>query len=128
MKDKIELRKFGILTGVILIILGAIPLFNGNLPRFYLVIPAFILIYFGLLRPGLLEPIYKGWMKIGYVLGRINSFLLLSIIYFLILTPIGIISRTLSRNSERFRFKRNVDSYWIKKEPVNIKENIRRQF
>ena len=128
MYTKKELRKFGLLVGSILFIIGAIPFFKGKTFNLYVSLPAITLILLALALPGTLNPVYKVWMKVGHVLGKVNSFLILSLIYFLVLTPIGIISKIFGKNSEKFRFRPDKNSYWIKKVPVNVKENMKRLF
>lgn len=126
--NKVELKKFGFVVGIIFIVLGFYPLIIGKPFNFYLFLTGGIFIILALFIPNSLSIIYKAWMKVGYVLGKINTFLILSAIYFLILTPIGIISRNFGRNSEKFQFRPDKDSYWIKKTPINVKENMKKIF
>jgi len=123
-----ELRRFGLLVGSILMILGAVPAAKGKGLNAYLIIIAAILVLTAVLSPALLSPVYKIWVKTGTVLGRINSFVLLSIIFFVILTPIGLISRVFKGHSMRFHNKRNKASYWIKRGAGWSAEGMKRMF
>lgn len=126
--DKSELRKFGLLIASIFIAIGIISLLKGKDLNLYLIIIALIMFLFALVMPNLLSPIYKGWMKVGKVLGRVNSLLILSVIFYLVVTPIGFIFRMFKTNSKKFAHKSNKDSYWIKTTPSDTKEDMKRMF
>jgi len=126
--DNSELRKFGLVVGSVLMLIGVFPVVKGGDLNAYLMIIAAILVVLAILAPAILSPVYKIWVKIGNVLGRINSFLLLSIIFFFILTPIGLISRIFKGNSMRFYKKKNMSSYWIKRGPGGTGEEMKRMF
>ena len=126
--DRAANRKFGLLMCAVLIIIGTIPILRGNSPRIYLLIPAFIFMLIALISPDLLSPVYKGWMKFSHQLGKVNSIIILSVVYFLVLLPIGISLKLFSNNYKKFQFKPDKDSYWIKKQHINSSENMERLF
>ncbi len=126
--EKVEARKFGLIVGSVFMILGLLSFFKGKGINLPLIIPASILFLLALISPGLLVPIYKTWMRFGVVLGRINSFLILSVIFYLVVTPIGLIRRIFSKDSEKFSYKTAKGSYWIKRASNNPAENMKRMF
>ena len=126
--SKGELRKFGIVAGIILLTIGILPLIDGNPVRLYFVIPAFLFGITALSKPRLLMPIYKRWMKIAQKIGELNSFVILSIVYYLLVVPIGISAKLFGKNSGTFRFKQGKETYWIKRDPVDIKVSMKRTF
>ena len=88
-----QLREFGYIIGIgIPVIFGyLIPLISGHLFRLWSLligIPVFIL---GVLKPSLLFYPYKFWMKIGYILGWVNSRIILGLIFVAVLCPIAVI-------------------------------------
>ena len=90
-----QLREFGLLIGIgFPVIIGwIIPSISGHLFRFWSLwigIPSFIL---GILRPRLLFYPYKVWMLLGFVLGWINSRLILALVFLLVLQPISLIMK-----------------------------------
>lgn len=95
-----QLRHFAFLVGGIFAgIFGILFPFLKHRPL--PLIPLFIgvgLILVGALAPGVLKPVYQAWMKVGGVLGKINGAILLSLIYFLIIVPIGIFKRLRGRD------------------------------
>lgn len=126
--DNSELRKFGLLVGLILMLIGAAPVVKGKDLKGYLIIISAILLLMAIASPALLSPVYKIWVKIGSILGRINSFLVLSIIFFFILTPIGLIARVFKGSSMRLYNRRNKASYWIKRRAGGSCEDMKRMF
>lgn len=126
--EKVEARKFGFIVGSIFIILGLLSAFKDKGINLSLIIPASILFLLALIAPGLLVPIYKAWMRLGAILGRINSFLILSIIFYCVVTPIALIRRIFSKGSEKFAYKTAKGSYWIKRASNNPVADMKRMF
>jgi len=123
-----ELKKFGLLVGSILVLIGIFPAIKGREPNLYLIIIGIIFLLLVVLVPSLLSPVYKGWMKVGRILGRINTFLILSIIFYLFITPLGFARKIFGSGSKKFAHKLSKNSYWIKRNPVNPKEAMKRTF
>lgn len=94
--DKAGLRKFGITTGIIVAVLFGLVLpwlFSFAWPRWPWILAA-VLIFWAILHPVSLGPVYKGWMKFGLALGWINSRIILAILFYLIFMPLGMVMRT----------------------------------
>lgn len=70
----------------------------------------------GLLRPALLTPLNRAWFRLGLLLGRIVSPLVLGLIFYGLLTPIAWTSRVLGRDALRLKKQSNA-SYWIERRP-----------
>ncbi len=126
-----ELRKFGLLVGGILALIGLLFLWRGRheIARIVLWSIGGFLIVFGAIAPIVLKPIYVAWMKFAFVLGWVNSRILLSIIFFVFFTPMALIQRVFGRDALHQRMDKGTDSYWIKRSPIaSIKEHCERQF
>ena len=122
-----QLREFGYIIGIgIPVIFGyIIPLISGHLFRLWSLwigIPIFIL---GVLKPSLLFYPYKIWMKIGFLLGWINSRIILGIIFLLVLQPIALIMKIFKYDPLR-KNKTNNISY--KEQKKNYKVDFTRIF
>ena len=91
-----QLREFGYIIGIgFPVIFGyIIPLISGHLFRFWSLLVGIPLLSLGVLKPSLLFYPYKIWMKIGFLLGWINSRIILGIIFILVLQPIALIMKT----------------------------------
>ena len=110
-----ELREFGLLTGgIIAVLFGLIlPLFHGHsLPIIPWVI-AIILVGLAIFLPKSLDPIYRVWMKIGLYVGWLESRIVLSIVFFIILTPMAFIMKLFSRDTMARNFDFQVETYRI---------------
>ena len=126
-----DLRKFGVMVGGILLLIGLFLLWRGHHKPIQISLWAIggILVVFGAIAPTLLRPIYVGWMKFAFILGWVNSRIILSLIFFLLFTPIGLIMRLFGRDALNRRMNDESDSYWVKREPItSVKEHSERQF
>ena len=110
--SKKQLREFGFLIGFgFLIIIGwIIPAISGHLFRTWTLWISIPFLLFGVLKPFLLYYPYKGWMKLGYALGWVNSRLILGFIFIIVLQPIALIMRLFNYDPLR-RKKGNDKSY-----------------
>ena len=112
--DKKTLRKFGITMGIAFLIITLIILIRHK----HSVIPTsiisatFLILAFTLLD--LLKPIYILWMRLAFILGWINTRLILFIIFYLVFTPIGIVMRLFSVDLLDRKIDKDKDSYWQK--------------
>ena len=107
-----EDRKFGFVVGGALALLGgALVAFGSRRAGPLLAGAGLLLVLLGAAAPGLLGPVHRGWMAVARVLGRVNTVLFLSIVYFLVLTPLGIVFR-LSGRDELSRRRRRA-SGWV---------------
>ena len=123
-----ELRKFGLVTAIFLIIFfdGLIPWIWDITPPAWPIIAAAVLSFFALVRPLWLNPFYRVWMRLANVLGWINTRIILSLIFFLVVLPTGLIMR-LSRDPMRRKWDKAVTSYRIEsKQPKT--ENLKRPY
>ena len=128
MERKVKLpsnRKFGIFFFVVFLLIGMWPyLYKGEL-RFWSIIISLIFLILGIFNSKFLSPLNKLWMKLGIILGKVVSPLVMGIIFFLVVTPIGLLLR-LFRKDVLLLKKNNSDTYWIKKDNKN--NNMRNQF
>lgn len=100
-KQERDYRSFAwIVGGVAGILFGVIfPLLKGIPIRWWLVAPAAALALAGACIPSYLGPVYRLWMKIGHVMGKVNTFILLHIVFYCIFTPMAFLLRITSWNS-----------------------------
>ena len=113
-----ELRNFGLLVGGIFSVIGVWPmLLRGEQLRLWAVVAGSLLIIFGSLVPTWLAPIYRGWMWVGHMLGWINTRILLGLIFYGLITPIGIVFRLLGKNTMKQTFSEGSSTYRVNRQP-----------
>lgn len=110
-----ELRKFGLVIGAVTAFLFGLLLpwiFERSFPLWPWIVLA-ILWVLALLLPRSLSPIYQGWMKIGYLLGWINTRIILGILFYLLFFPIAVIMRGLGKDPMKRKKDLAVTSYRV---------------
>ena len=111
-----SLRKFGLLMGGIFALIGLSPLLLGEtLPRIWAVGLAMIVIGPALVWPRILAPLYRVWMQLAYALGWINTRIILSLVFYGLVTPLGLLGRGRT-DSLRLQFDSQADSYRVQKQ------------
>ena len=108
-----ELLLFAFIWSAIFIIVALYPISSGGDIRVWAIS---ISILFPLMSfvPPLFIPIYKIWVKFGEIVGRINSFIILSILFYFIITPTGIVMRLLGKDLLNKKIDKKGNSYWTK--------------
>ena len=128
MKDNIKLgsnRSFGIVFFIFFLILGLYPLVNnGEIITWFLLV-SFLFFVLGIINSKLLTPLNKLWFKFGIFLGKIISPLIMMLIFFLVVTPIGLFMRIIGRDLLGMKFNRD-KSYWLEKK--GPKSKMKNQF
>jgi len=127
MKDiKISTNKsFGLVFFVVFFLISVYPLLNAGNIRFWSLIVAIIFLTLGLLNSKILTPLNKIWFKFGLLLGSIVSPIVMSIIFFFVVTPISLIMRILGKDILNLKWN-NSNSYWIEKS--GPKSKMKNQF
>jgi hypothetical protein len=127
--DKRELRQFGFTIGVIVAVLfgGVLPwLFDRAFPLWPWIV-AGVFLGWALILPKTLYPLYRAWIAIGHVLGWINTRIILGLIFYAMILPIGLIMRVFGRDPMRRRFNKSASSYRVQS-TNQPKENLERPF
>ena len=115
MKSQSSNRSFGILFFVVFLILSLWPLQSGNNLNFYFLVVSFIFLILGALNSKLLSPLNKAWIKFGEILGLIIAPIMMSLVYFVILTPVSLIVRLFGKDLLGLKFLKENETYWIKR-------------
>ena len=116
-------RNFGIVFFVVFLVVALYPMMNSSEIRIWSLILSLLFLMLGLINSKILTPLNKLWFKFGIFLGKIISPLVMGIIFFFVVTPIGFIMRLLSKDILNLKFN-NENSYWIKKTgPISKMKN-----
>ena len=122
-------RKFGLTTGVIVIVLFGlvIPwLFSLNYPKWPWILGGG-LGGWALLAPTTLKPVYTGWMKFGHVMNWINTRLILGILFYGFFLPIGVVMRLFGKDPMYRKLDKTQASYRVKSHQ-ELKDNVERPY
>ena len=109
-------RSFGVIFAIIFFIISFWPVFSGEALRIWSILVAIILLLISYLKPHILHPLNKIWFKFGLLLGAIIAPIIMGIIYFIVLTPTGLIMRLIGKDLLNKKINKSVKSYWIKRE------------
>ena len=118
-------RSFGILFSIVFLIIAIWPLLSVSEIRYWSLAISVIFLILGLIKSKILTPLNKIWFKIGVLLGNIISPVVMSIVFFLVVTPTSMIMKILGKNLLNLK-KNNNKSYWIEKNKQNT--SMKNQF
>jgi len=129
--DRKVLRSFGLLMACVLLLVGGWLWWNSAATWPWAAVSAALLAAIGLAIPSFLKPIYKGWMILALILGWVMTRVVLTLVYYLVLTPIGILGRAFGEQFLQLKLKRSGEtpSYWVRRTgPPREKSDYERQF
>ena len=113
-----DLRNFGLIVGGVFGLIALWPLvWRGESIKVWAISVSVALLIPALVAPSILEPVHRVWMKIGHVLGWINTRILLGIVFYGLVTPLGLVARLFGKDSLGLRTKESVDTYRRTKQP-----------
>jgi hypothetical protein len=115
--QKREWRKFGITMGIFFGVIAGFLFWRGKVSAEYIGIIAGLFLLGGLLLPVVLKPVYIGWMTLATLIGFIMSRLILTLLFTLVFTPVGLVMRILGKDTLSEKIEPECNSYWIKREP-----------
>ena len=118
-------RSFGVVFFVVFLLIALYPLLNNNEIRLWSLIISVLFLILGILNSKILSPLNKIWFKFGLLLGKIISPIIMGVIFFLVVTPIGFIMKLLGKDLINLKFN-NEKSYWIEKS--GPKSKMKNQF
>lgn len=123
-----DLRQFGLLVGGVFTVIGLWPVvFRSESPRLWAMILGGLLIILGGIVPQSLKHVHQGWMKIGHVLGSINTRIILGIIYYLLITPMGLVMRLMGKDAMHRALVKEAATYRVVRTP-RPRQHMRNQF
>jgi hypothetical protein len=110
-------RNFGLVFASVLTVLSLLPLRAGGHVRVPALGLAGLFLVITLLRPALLHPLNRAWTILGLLLGRVVNLVVTAVLFFLVFTPAGLISRLRGKDPLRLKPSQETDTYWIIRDP-----------
>ena len=127
--DKSDWKKFGMTMGIILAVIGFYLLWKKNNYAQYVLILAAAFFILGLVIPLALKPVYKAWMALSVIMGFIMTKVIMAIIFYLIVTPIGLVASLTGKKFLDMTIDKKAKSYWIARETLRKeKSDYEKQF
>lgn len=118
-------KSFGIVFFLVFLIISLYPMLGGDSLRIWSLVTSIIFLILGLLNSKLLSPLNRLWFKFGIFLGKIISPIIMGIIFFFVVTPIGYLMRLFKKDVLSLKFNDN-KSYWVEKN--GPKSKMKNQF
>ena len=123
-----QLRNFGLMVGGIFLLIGVWPALLGrDDARVWAMVLGGLLVILGLGLPRFLRPVYRVWMIIGHALGWVNTRIILGIVFYGLLTPMGLIMRLFGKDSMQRQFVQETATYRVMRKP-RPRSHMMRQF
>ena len=122
-------RSFGLVFSVVFVVVALWPLLDGRPPRYWALLIACIFLFLAGFAPQILRPLNILWGRLGALLHRIVTPLVMSAVFFLVVTPTACIMRAFGKDPLRLRLDKNAKSYWIERQPAGPEpQTMTRQF
>jgi hypothetical protein len=122
-------RSFGLVFAGFFAIIAFLPLFFGEPVRVWALLTSGVFLLAAFAFPSILAPLNRLWTKFGLLLHRIVSPVVLGFMFYVVVTPIGLLMRLLGKDLLRLKFERRAGSYWIERRPPGPPpESLKDQF
>ena len=117
-----ELRKFGLVMAAAFCVFGGLMLWRGKAAGPYVLGLGVAFLLLGLVLPGALRPIEQIWMAFAEKLSIVSTFVILSLTYYLVMTPVGVLTRLMGKDLLQTKLEPSSSSYWL---PVDLSPSTR---
>ncbi len=122
-------RAFGVVFTVVFAVIGFWPLIGAAEPRWWALAVAGLFLVAALVRPVLLAPLNRLWLRFGLLLHRVVNPIVMGFLFFAVVTPVGLLMRMTGKDPLRLRPDPRAKSYWIAREPPGpAPETMKNQF
>jgi len=122
-------RSFGVVFTVVFAVIGAWPMMAGGEARLWSFVIAALFLAAVLVRPGVLAPLNRLWMRLGQLLHNVTNPVIMGLAFFLAVTPTAVIMRVLGKDLLNRRLDPAAKSYWIERRPPGPRpETMKQQF
>ena len=116
-KASVELRKFALVMTAVLGLIAALLIWRQKPTAPYIGGLAGLFLMMGLFLPRILAPVEGAWMRLAHILGTVMTFVILTLTFYLVVTPMGLLVRLLGEDLLKMKFDRAAPSYWAAVDP-----------
>ncbi|SDZ98149.1 SxtJ family membrane protein [Pedobacter hartonius] len=120
-------RKFGLLMGAVFLL---VTIYYGIMKHEFLPVLLAVSAFFvcaALLMPRILYPLNWGWTKFSAILGMLNTWIILTLLYVVIITPLGLLMKALGKDALKLKLQKKTTTYWVKAAAVEG-SSVKQQF
>ena len=117
---------FGVVFFIVFLVLGFWPAKSGGEINIFLILISFIFLFLAITKSKLLTPLNKLWFKFGVKLGAIIAPIVMIVVFFLVVTPIGIIMKIFGKDLINKKINKDTKTYWINRKKST--SSMKRQF
>ena len=115
---KKTLCQFGLMVGRVFLLIGLWPfVWRQEAVRIWAVVPGSLLAIAGLVAPSLLKQVYQGWMRAGHVMGWVNTRIILGVLFYGVVTPMGLVMKVTGRDPMRRGYEPDAQTYRVIRQP-----------
>lgn len=131
LKDELKLinksdeavKKTGLTLGVVLILIALLLWYLGKASFSYISIAGGLFVILSFIAIPVLRPFHKIWMMLALLMGFVMSRVILTLLYYLVLTPIGLLAKIVGKKFMPLGFDKKASTYWEKRE-FTVKQQI----
>ena len=128
-ESKKDLRKFGLTVGGVIVLISVLLFYFAKSSAIYFAVVGVFLVLAGLIYPRILKTLNKVWMGLAITLGFIMSRVILTILFYLVLTPISFIARIFGKKFMILKYDKSAKTYWeersiIQKKPIDYERQF----
>ena len=121
-------RQFGLTMAGVCLLWGLFPLIHQHNPRLSVLVVGGVILLLALVKPGLLKPMNLLWHKLGLLLGRVMTPVVMAVLFFGLFFPIGVLLR-LFKGGLRLSFDKRANSYWVERKSGKLTaDSLKMQF
>jgi hypothetical protein len=113
-----DLRKFGLTVGTVLLLIAFFLIWKHGPSQFYFLYIGAFLVLAGFLFPSILRPLNKAWMTLAVLLSWVMTRVILSLLFYLVITPISLIARISGKHFLDLKIDKTRATYWEKRKNV----------
>jgi hypothetical protein len=122
-------RGFGLVFAAVLGLIGGLKLWSGKPRAGWWLVGGALFLILALLRPGALAPLNRVWLRLGLLLYKIVNPLVMGMLFYLCVTPTGLLMRLVGKDPLRLKYDPDAPTYWIERRPPGpAPDSMRNQF
>ena len=122
-------RNFGLVFAAVFVLMGVLPLVRTGEVRLWPLPIAAVFLAAAVVRPRALAPLNRLWFRIGILLGKVMTPLVMGVLFFVTVTPVGLLMRLFGKDPLRLKREPAAESYWLERPGPSITgESLKDQF